>query len=435
MSIESLAKERMISLFDGGVFTELDRFGCESVITGYGMVNGSPCYAFSQNIAVDDGAMCAAQAEKIEKVYALAEKTGYPVIGIFDSKGGKLSDGMTTSNAYARLIAASGRISGVVPQFAVIAGVCAASSAVWAQCSDIVIMADNAEMFVTSPYILGENVGTAKANATNGTAHIVASDAVAKVRDIVSYLPSNNISSAPEADCVPAVGTFDADNALDLISAVADEDSAVELRADYGKSSVTAFVRIAGISVGVASVYGDITADDCSKLASFIALCDAYSIPVVTLINTEGFASAENDEIGGISKSAAMLTKAYTNATTAKVAVIVGNAYGTAFTALAGKSSGADVVLALDSAVVSPMAPDAAATIVYDDRILAGEDKKAVFDEYIDKFASAEAVAKLGLVDDVVTAFDATAKIVNALDMLSSKRMTILDKKHIVLSL
>ncbi len=435
MGIDSLAKERITSLFDGGVFTELDRFGCESVITGYGMVNGTPCYAFSQDVEIDGGAMCTAQAEKIEKVYSLAEKMGYPIVGIFDSNGGKLSDGMSTSNAYSRLISASGRISGVVPQIAVVAGVCAASAAIWAQCADVVIMAENAEMFVNSPYILGENVGTAKFNADNGTAHIVSDDAVMKAREVITYLPSNNISAAPEADCVPAVGSYNADNAYDAILAIADEGSVVELRSAYGKSSAVAFTRIAGASTGVASVNGNITADDCSKLASFVALCDAFSVPVVTLVNTEGFASTADDEIGGISKSAAMLTKAYANATTAKVALVIGSAYGSAFTAIAGNSSGADVVIALDSAVISPISPEAAATIVYNDRILAGEDKKAVFSEYVVNYASAEAAAKLGIIDDVVSVSDATAKVIGALDMIASKRVSILDKKHIVLSL
>ncbi len=435
MSNDSLAKEQISSLFDGGVFTELDSFGSDSVVTGYGMVNGAPCYAFSQNVAVDGGAMCATQAEKIKKVYSLAEKTGYPIIGIFDSNGGKLSDGMITSNAYAELIAASGRISGVVPQIAVISGVCAASAAVWAQSSDIVIMAEDAKMFVTSPYILGDDIGSAKANAENGTAHLVCADAIASAREVISFLPSNNISSAPEADCIPANGSFNSNTAIDAINAVADENSAIVLRAKYGAASAVAFTRVTGMSTGIAAACGNLTADDCSKLSSFIALCDAFSIPVVTLINSNGFADGAEDEIGGISKSAAMLTKAYANATTAKVAFVIGNAFGTVFTALAGKSSAADIIIALKSAVISPIAPDAAATIIYNDRILAGEDKEAVLAEYITEYASAEVAAKLGLVDDIATESDATAKVISALDMLSSKRVSILDKKHIVLSL
>ncbi len=435
MSIDSLAKERLSSLFDGGIFTELDRLLDQSVVSGYGTVNGMPCYAFSQNIAVNGGAMCTAQAEKIEKVYSLAEKTGYPVIAIFDSNGGALSDGMATSNAYARLIAASGRISGVVPQIAVVAGVCAASAAIWAQCSDIIIMDEAAQMFVASPYILGNDIGTADTNAKNGTAHIISADAILSAREIIAYLPSNNISSAPEADCCIPVGSYDATAAFDAILAVADEASAVELRKGYGDSSAVALARVAGKSTGIAAVYGDISAADCLKLSSFIALCDAFSIPVVTLVNSCGFANGVEDEMGGISKSAAILTKAYANSTTVKLAVITGNAYGTAFTALAGKASGADIVIAFENAVISPIAPDAAATIVYNDRILAGEDKKAVFAEYIAEYASAETAARLGLADDITTADNATEKIICALDMLASKRVSILDKKHIVLSL
>ncbi len=435
MGNNSLAKERIASLFDGGVFTELDRFGNESVVTGYGMINGAPCYAFSQNVEADGGAMCSAQAEKIEKVYSLAEKTGYPVIGIFDSNGGKLTDGMTSSNAYARLIAASGRISGVVPQIAVISGVCAASAAIWAQCSDIVIMSEKAEMFVTSPYILGDNIVTSNAAAKNGAAHLVSADAVEAARDIIAYLPSNNISAASEADCIPAVGSFDTDDASAAIHAVADEGSSTELRAEFGKNAAVAFARVAGLSVGVTAVYGDITSDDCVKLASFIGLCDAFSIPVVTLVNSKGFAADCEAEANGIAKNAAMLTKAYSNATTAKLSIITGNAFGAAFTALAGKSSGADIVFALENAVISPLAPEAASAIVYNERILDGEDKKTVLADYISNYACAEAAAKLGLIDDVVNASDATSKVISALDMLASKRVSILDKKHVVLSL
>lgn len=437
MSVGSLAKERIASLFDDGVFTELDRFGNDAVVTGYGLVNGSPCYAYSQNIDADGGAMCLAQAEKIEKVYSLAEKTGYPIVGIFDSNGGKLSDGMVTANAYSRLICASDRLSGVVPQIAVVAGVCAASSAIWAQCSDVIIMADNAEMFVTSPYLLGDKVGSADTAKSNGTAHIVCDkdSAVSKAREVLSYLPSNNISSAAEADCAPAVGSFETDDASKAILAIADEGSVLELRPEFGNTSAVAFARIAGASVGVNSVYGEISADDCAKLASFIGVCDAFSIPIVTLINTEGFASAESDELNGISKSAALLTKAYANATTAKVALVTGKAYGAAFTALAGKSSGADVVLSFNDAVISAIKPEAAATVLYNDQILCGADKKGVLNDYINNFASAEAVAKSGVIDDVIDVNDAAAKVLGALDMLASKRVTTLDKKHVVLSL
>ena len=436
MSVDSLAKERIKSLFDDGVFTELGRFGSESVVTAYGMVNGSPCYAFSQNIDNDGAAMCTAQAEKILQVYSLAEKTGYPIVGIYDSNGGKLSEGMTASNAYSALIAASDRLSGVVPQIAVVAGVCAASAAVWAQCADVIIMSDKAEMFVTSPYLIGDEAGTSAADEANGTAHIVCndSDAVTTARDVLAYLPSNNISSPAETDCVPASGAFPANDAVSAISAVADDGSVIELKPGFGKSSAVALARVAGASVGIAAAYGKLGIDDCAKLASFIGLCDAFSIPVITLIDSEGFDSTADGELAGIAKSAAVLTKAYANATTAKIALITGKAYGAAFTALAGKSSGADTVLAFDSAVISPFAPEAAATILYNDRILAGEDKNTVYADYIKNVSSAQATAEKGVVDDVIAPSDAAARLLTAIDMLASKRVSTPDKKHVVLS-
>ena len=437
MSVDSLAFKRLQSLFDDGVFTEMDRFGNESVVAGYGMVNGTPCCAFSQNVESDGAAMTAKQAEKIGKAYDLAEKIGCPVVGIYDSNGGKLSDGMDAVCAYSELIASADRLSGVVPQVSIVAGTCAASAAVWAQCADIVIMADSGELFVTAPSLLGDDVGNAKTAVKNGTAHIACKtdfDAVSSARDILSFLPSNNISCPAECDCVPPVGAFPAKDASSAVAAVCDEGSVVELRKEFGSDSITAFGRIAGSSVGVVAAYGVLNVDDCSKIASFVGVCDAYSIPVVTIVDTEGYETTVDSELDGNVKAASVLTKAYANATTVKIALISGKAYGPAFMTFAGKSSGADTVLAMNNAVISPLAPEAAATIIYNDRILAGEDKQVVLSEYLANDASAQVAASKGIIDDVVTAEDVYAKILCSLDILASKRVTTLDKKHVVLS-
>ncbi len=437
MSVDTLAFKRLQALFDDGLFTEVDRLGDDKALVAYGNVNGAPCCAFSQNVESDGAAMCKKQAEKILRAYELAEKIGCPVVGIFDSNGGKLDNGIEAVTAFSQLINASNRLSGVVPQVAVVAGTCAASAAVWAQCSDVVIMSEKSQMFVTAPYLLGEKIGTADAAVANGTAHIACADdlaAVASARDILGFLPSNNISCPAECDCVPAVGAFPAADALSAINALCDEMSVVEIRKGFGSDAVTAFGRVAGASVGVVAAYGTLTADDCSKIASFVGICDAYSIPVITVVDTIGFEATADSELDGNCKAASVLTKAYANATTVKVALIAGNAYGPAFMTFAGKASGADMVLALDNAVISPLSPEAAATIVYNDRILAGEDKKAVIADYIENFASARAVAAAGAIDDVATCSDVYAKIINSLDILASKRVTTLDKKHVVLS-
>jgi len=437
MNVDSLAFKRMQSLFDDGMFTEMDRMGDNGVVVAYGMVNGTPCCAFSQNVESDGAAMTAKQAAKIGRAYALAEKIGCPIVGIFDSNGGKLSDGMDAVCAFSELIASADRLSGVVPQVSIIAGTCAASAAVWAQCADVVIMSDKGQLFVTAPSLLGDRVGNADTAVANGTAHIACDSdlsAVATAREALAFLPSNNISCAAECDCVPATNAFPATDAASAIAAVCDEGSVLELRKGFGTDSITAFGRIAGSSVGIVAAYGTLAANDCSKIASFVGICDAFSIPLVTLVDTVGYESSVDSELDGNVKAASVLTKAYANATTVKVAMITGKAYGPAFMTFAGKSSGADAVLAFDCAVISPLAPEAAATIVYNDRILAGEDKQVVLADYLANDASAQAVATKGIVDDVVTAEDAYAKLLGSLDILASKRVTTLDKKHVVLS-
>ncbi len=437
MSVDTLAIKRVQALFDDGAFTEIDRLGNDQVVVAYGMVNGTPCCAFSQNVESDGAAMCAKQAEKIGRAYALAEKIGCPVVAIFDSNGAKLTDGVEAVSAFSELICAADRLSGVVPQVAVVAGTCAASAAVWAQCSDVVIMSANGELFVTAPSLLGDKVGNADAAVANGTAHIACDsdlDAVAAARDLLAYLPANNIACPAEFNCIPATKAFPADNAMDAVMAVCDEDSIIEIRKGFGTDSVTAFGRIAGSSVGVVAAYGTLTANDCSKIASFVSICDAFSIPVVTLVDTVGYEVTVDSELDGNAKAAAVLTKAYANATTVKIAVIAGKAYGPAFMTFAGKASGADTVLALDNAVVSALAPEAASTIIYNDRILSGEDKNSVLNDYIANYASAQAVASIGAIDDVVTASDIYERLLNSLDILASKRVTTLDKKHVVLS-
>ncbi len=437
MSVDSLSFKRLQALFDDGLFTEIDRLGDDKVLVAYGNVNGAPCCAFSQNVESDGAAMCGKQAEKIGRAYELAEKIGCPVVGIFDSNGGKLDNGIESVSAFSQLINFSNRLSGVVPQIAVVVGTCAASAAVWAQCSDVVIMSEGAQMFVTAPYLLGDKVGTSEAAVANGTAHIACSDDISSVsaaRDVLAFLPSNNISCPAECDCVPSVGAFPAADAVSAVNALCDEASAVEIRKGFGTDSVTAFGRIAGASVGIVAAYNTLTADDCSKIASFVGICDAFSIPVITVVDTVGYESTADSELDGNCKAAAILTKAYANATTAKIALIAGNAYGPAFMTFAGKASGADFVLALDTAVVSPLAPEAAAAIVYNDRILGGEDKKVVLADYIENFASARAVAAAGAIDDVAECTDVYAKIINCLDIIASKRVSTLDKKHVVLS-
>ena len=252
---DSNARKRLAMLFDDGTFTEVDRFlknngtECE-VVTAYGLVNGSPVYAFAQCIDVNHGAMGKVQAAKIAHIYDLATKTGAPVVAVFDSAGAYVGEGVEALEAYGSLIKAAGNISGVVPQISVVAGPCIGSAAVLASLSDIVVMTEEAEFYITAPAFAeskDNELGTAKLAAENGTAAMVVSDdkaAMEKVVDILSYLPANNLSEALMAEYAPANGTVG-------FEAFVDAGSFFELYAENGASIKTGFARIGGSSVGV----------------------------------------------------------------------------------------------------------------------------------------------------------------------------------------
>lgn len=435
------AYKRLSMLFDGGAFTEIGRFaknqdaGC-GVVTAYGNINGAGAYAFSQDVTVRSGAMCRAQGAKIKKVYDLALKNGCPVIGIFDSKGADCEEGLDALNAYGELIAAAGKISGVVPMISMVVGDCIGSAAVLAAVSDITVMTESAELCVNSAAITGnDNVGTAESAAKNGLADIVAENDEAAVNAVVSVLamlPSNNLSVSAVADYIPA--TVSGEGVYANISNVCDADSFIELSAKYGCCAKVGFARIAGNAVGIVATdsgknEGKLCASGAAKAARFVRLCDAFSIPVVTLIDCAGFMGGAEDELDGSLKAVASLTGAYAEATTAKVSVIVGKAYGAAYTAMAGKASGADVVIAVADAAICTLEPMTAVQFLYKDRL--GEEKREDLEkEYVLTVGSPFKAAENGDIDDVITAEEIPAKVIAALDMLSSKRVSTLDKKH-----
>lgn len=435
------AYKRLALLFDGGAYTELDRFqkngenGC-GVVTAYGNVNGVACYAFSQDVTVCSGAMGRSQAAKIKKVYDLALMNGAPVIGIFDSKGAFAEEGVDALNAYGELIAAAGKISGVVPQISVVAGKCIGSAAVLAAVADLTVMVEGAELCVNSAAVTGnESVGTAATAAKNGTAAVIAEndeDACAKVAQLLSFLPENNLSVSPVADYVPAVMT--GEDVYADIANIVDADSFFEVNKAFGCCAKVGFARIAGNAVGVVATDKDkndayLCSNGAAKIARFVRLCDAFSVPVVTLLNCAGFMGSAEDELDGSVRAVAALTGAYAEATTAKVTVITGKAYGAAFTAMAGKASGADYVIAYADSAVCALNPTTAVQFLYKDRL--GEEKREDLEkEYALCEGSPFKAAENGAVDDIVTADTAANAVIAALDMLASKRVSTLEKKH-----
>lgn len=431
------AKERLSLLFDDGVYSEINSRTKEKnaptgVVTAYGYVNGNAVYAFSQDKSVNSGAVGLAQAEKITKLYELAAKTGTPVVGIHDSNGAYVDGSAESLAAYGKMLNAASVISGVVPQISVIAGTCAGSAAMIACSADFVIMTKESELFMAP----NTAAGSAESASKSGIASVVCDDdkaAVAKARELINLLPVNNLSPVPMFEFAESGAA--AGNTLDsIVAAIADADSVVELSAGFGTAAYTALATIGGATAGIAATNKSaekLTADDCMKLARFIRTCDAFSIPVVTVVDTEGL--ADLDAADGI-KAVTTLANSYAEATTAKIAVVTGKAIGPVFIALAGNSSNSDFTYAWDNAVIAPFAPVTAVEFMMHDKLEGAADLTAkrneLAAEYEKTTASALSAAENGFIDEIINSADTRAVLTSALDILSGKRSQKLPKKH-----
>ena len=426
------AKERLADLFDEGVYTEINA-GVKNgedyagVVTAYGYVDGSPVYAFSQDKAVKGGAVSKQHSAKICKIYDLASRTGVPVVGIYDSNGAFIDDGAEAIMAYSDMLMWTNNLSGVVPQISVVAGTCAGSSAMIACSADFVVVTDEAELYTT----VGKEVKGEDAVA-NGTAAIAAKndkEAMEAVKKLIAMLPANNISAIPMFEFA-ATGKPASGAAADIAEAIADADSIVELSDGFGTASYTAIATIGGSAVGIAATNktaDKLTSDDCAKLARFVRTCDAFTIPILTIIDTEGF---DGD---ACVRDMAKLANAYAEATTLKVSLVAGKAYGAAMAALV--AGNADVTYAYADAVISPVAPVTAVEFLWHDKLkgatdLAAERNKLAA-QYADENASAFDAAAKNCADDIITAEEARAKVQAVLEVMAGKRMTKrLPKKH-----
>lgn len=431
----SKALARLEALFDDGSFTQIDAYaksaqGDVEVVAGFGTVNECAVYAFSQDVTVDGGAVSVAHCAKIKKIYDLAAKTGCPIVSIFDSNGVKLTEGFEVLNAYGELVKASTSLSGVCPQIAVVAGACLGTSALIANMADVVVAVKNADFYVSAPSEI-----TAEQSYNEGTVDVLCDDfdsAVEAVKDLVSILPSNNLSPAPIFDfSAPQTVAAASADALSIIASVADDASVVELKGGYAQSNCrTALATVMGSTVGFVAFEGNALCPACSyKAEAMIKLCDAYSIPVITLVNADGVISEkENPMLTALTK----LTSAYATATCPKISVITGKAIGCAYITLAGKGANSDFTIAWDSAVASPLDTDSAVAFLFNKRLADGEDREALKAEYIDTIASPFTAAACGAVDDICAPADTRAKVIAALDMLAGKRENTLPRKHSV---
>lgn len=431
----SEARNTLISMFDEGSFTELSPYTGGSVVTGYGQIDGCPAYAFVQDTAVRSGAVCKAAAAKLVKLYSLAVKNGAPVVAVYDSKGGDVSEGVELLTAYGNIAGACASISGVAPQIALIGGVCGGISATLACMADFVIMTEKAELFLNAPFITGGS-GSAQNAAKSGVSCLTVKDmaeAVQKAKALVSILPQNNLEVAGnDYFALPDAAPDASLKGEAMVKTVADKDSLTELFKDFGAASYTALGSVNWKTVGfVATNKSDskLTAADTAKIARFVGICDAFSIPVVTFVDSEGFAADKDAELAGSLRDAAKLTQVYASSTTPKVSLITGNALGGAFTVFCGAN--ADVTLALEQAVIAPTTPKAAAIFLYSDKFNTKADVEAEAEKYATEEASALNAMEKGAVDRIVAPEEIWAEVNGALEMLSGKRVSSPARKHI----
>ncbi len=451
-SRDGTAHQKLAQLFDAGTLVELGAYVGDSeyagVVCGYGAVNDALTFAFAQDYSRNKGAIGEAEAKKIISLYELAKKNGAPVIGIFASAGAKVTEGNKTLAAFGQVLAKMTDASGIIPQIAVIDGVCAGLSAAAASLCDLVVASEGGKFYITPPSVLKSqgdaDAGSIAEAAADGLIDVICPDAdsaVAKAREIVAMLPQNNCQGLAFVEAGDDLNrpTPDAANAPDtaaLIAMMADNGKFTELKHDNAPEAITALASVGAMTAGiVANADGaPLTPGAARKIASFISFCDNFSIPVISLVNTCGIQLSKTAESAPYASELARLASAYAAATCPKVTAVVGKAYGAAFTLMGSKSIGADLVLALPGAEISIMEPDAAVQFIYGDEIKAAADpaalRQAKKDAWINGEGSVEAAAKAGEVDDIVEPAELRARIISACMMLWSKADGEIRRKH-----
>ncbi|NRG46637.1 methylmalonyl-CoA carboxyltransferase [Bacillus sp. CRN 9] len=474
------ARERIDLLVDPGSFVELNPFiehrstdfGLEQqkgpgdgVVTGYGKVNGRPIFLFSQDFTVFGGALGEMHAKKIVNVMDLAAENGAPFIGLNDSGGARIQEGVVSLDGYGHIFYRNSIYSGVIPQISVIMGPCAGGAVYSPAITDFVFMVEKtSQMFITGPKVIetvtgekitAEDLGGAKVhNTISGNAHFKGETeevVIAQVRHLLSYLPQNNEEKPPIAnvdenddyrpdltDIIP----FDAIRPYDVrkvIDQVVDQDSFMEVQPDFAKNIVVGLARVKGESVGLVCnqpkvMAGGLDIDSSDKAARFIRFCDSFNIPLITFEDVTGFFPGIKQEHGGIIRHGAKILYAYSEATVPKLTVILRKAFGGAYVALNSKSIGADLVFAYPNAEVAVMGPQGAANIIFAKEIAGSEDPEATraqkIEEYREKFANPYVAASRGMVDDVIDPRETRIKIIQALEMLRNKKESRPYKKH-----
>jgi propionyl-CoA carboxylase beta chain len=477
------ARERIDMLLDEGSFVELDElarhrstnFGQEAnrpygdgVVTGYGTVDGRPVCVFAQDFTIFGGSLGEVFGEKIVKVMDLAMKTGCPVVGINDSGGARIQEGVVSLGLYGEIFFRNVRASGVVPQISLVMGPCAGGAVYSPAVTDFTVMVDHtSHMFITGPDVIktvtGEDVGFEELggarthNTKSGNAHYLASDeqdAIDYVKALLSYLPSNNMDPAPSFPVETQLAPSATDEALDalipdsanqpydmhkVIEAVLDDGDFLEVQPLYAQNIIVGFGRLEGRSVGVVanqpSHYAgtlDIAASE--KAARFVRTCDCFNIPVVTFVDVPGFLPGTGQEWEGIIRRGAKLIYAYAEATVPKLTVITRKAYGGAYVVMGSKHLGADLNLAWPTAQIAVMGAQGAVNILYRSELAEAQDEAAkradLITEYEDALCNPYLAAERGYVDLVIRPSSTRAHLIRGLRTLATKRESLPPKKH-----
>ncbi len=475
------ARERIDLLLDEATFEEMDKlvrhrctdFGMDQqvidgdgFITGYGRIHGRPVYVFAQDFTVFGGSLSETNALKICKIMDLALKTGAPVIGLNDSGGARIQEGVASLAGYAEIFLRNVLASGVIPQISAIMGPCAGGAVYSPALTDFVFMVENtSHMFVTGPDVIKtvthedvtkEKLGGAEThNSISGVAHFMAHDdaeCLRMIRELVSYIPQNNRDDAPVKASTDPIERMDAsldtlvpaDSHLpydikDIIHRVVDDGEFFEIHEHWAKNIVVGLGRMGGQSVGIvanqpAFLAGCLDINSSDKGARFVRFCDAFNIPILTFEDVPGFLPGTDQEFGGIIRHGAKLLYAYSEATVPKITVITRKAYGGAYCVMGSKHLRTDVNLAYPTAEIAVMGAEGAVNIVYRRELAAAVDKDSVrkqkIEEFRERFANPFISAERGFIDDVIEPHETRPRVIRALRMLENKVDTMPRKKH-----
>jgi propionyl-CoA carboxylase beta chain len=475
------ARERIDLLLDEGTFEEIDKlvrhrcrdFGMDAqvvdgdgFVTGHGLVHGRPVYVFAQDFTVFGGSLSESNAQKIVKLLDLAMKTGAPVIGLNDSGGARIQEGVLSLGGYADIFLRNTLASGVIPQISAIMGPCAGGAVYSPALTDFIFMVEQTSyMFVTGPDVIRtvthedvtkERLGGAMThNSVSGVAHMLAADdatCLRSIRELLGFLPQNNREDPPRQECRDPEDRQDPDldrivpeeshlpyEMRDVITRIVDEADFYEVQEHFARNIVIGFARMDGRPVGIvanqpAVLAGCLDIDASTKAARFVRFCDAFNIPILTFVDVPGFLPGTGQEFGGIIRHGAKLLYAYSEATVPKITIVTRKSYGGAYCVMGSKHLRTDVNFAWPTAEIAVMGADGAVNIIYRREIDAAIEPNGIrqtrITEYRERFASPFAAAERGFIDDVIEPSETRPKVIRALRLLETKVDTTPRRKH-----